>query len=102
VLNLKISDYAKGQIKGIADYGRKHWGQLQSDEYTNDLFGVLEMLQQYPNAGRLFEYDWAHFVNEKIYLFPNKSHQIFYLVAENAVEIIAIGGSWQLPENVLP
>jgi len=102
VLNLKISDYAKSQIKGIADYGRKHWGQLQSDEYVNDLLGVLEMLQQYPNAGKVFEYDLSYFGNVEIYLFPNNSHQIFYLVAEDAVEIIAIGGSWQLPENVLP
>jgi len=102
VLNLKISDFAKSQIKGIADYGRKHWGQYQSDEYVNDLFGVLEMLQQYPNAGRLFEYDWSYFAQEKIYFFPNKNHQIFYLITKDAVEIIAVGGSWQLPENVLP
>lgn len=102
MLNLKISDYAKSQIKGISDYGRKHWGQLQSDKYVNDLFGVLEMLQQYPNAGRPFEYDWSHFPDEKIYQFPNNGHQIFYLVTESTVEIIAIGGSWQLPDSILP
>lgn len=100
-LRLEITTKAQAQILEIADYGDRHWGQSRSDEYVNGLLDALEMLARFPNAGREFHWDRAFLRGKQVWRFSHESHQIFYSLTPEAVQIIAIGGKWQLPENVM-
>ncbi len=82
---LVISPQAKVDLREIYPYGRRHWGQVQSDRYLTSLKNLLWSVTEQPQLGV-----------ERSDLLPNlrslptQSHTVFYRTTNNRVEIIRI------------
>jgi len=82
---LIIAPAAQDDLKEIYQYGLRHWGQAQSDNYLETLKGKLWSLTEQPLIGTERSELLAG-----IRSLPTESHILFYRVTASNVEIIRV------------
>ena len=93
---LVIAPAAKDDLKDIYQYGLSRWGQLQSDNYLENLKSQLWLLTEQPLLGV-----------ERPDLFPSirslpiESHILFYSMNGNKIEVIRVLHGRQDPKKQL-
>lgn len=83
-----ISFKAKSDIKPIAKYIIKEFGESQSLKYANGLKGALEELAHNPELGRRY----VAVKNKMLLRYRYKSHVVFYYLESNGIFIVRILG----------
>ena len=93
---LFIAPAAKNDLKNIYQFGLSRWGQLQSDNYLENLKSQLWLLTEQPLLGV-----------ERAELLPGirsltiESHILFYSVNGNKIEVIRVLHGRQDPKRQL-
>lgn len=81
-----LTQKAKADLKSIAAYTQRKWGNRQRHIYTKQFDDVFHMLSNTPDAGIACNY-----IKEGYRKFPNSSHLIFYrYLADGEIEIVRI------------
>lgn len=88
-INYVISVKAKGDIKSIAKYTIKEFGENQSLKYAHGLKEVLGELANNPELGRRY----VAVKNQMLLRYRYKSHIIFYYIDTKGIFIVRILGS---------
>ncbi len=83
-----ISGKAKSDIKSIAKYTIKEFGERQSLKYAQGLKKVLEELANNPELGRRY----VAVKNKMLLRYRYKSHVIFYYMDQKGIFIVRILG----------
>ncbi|WP_175416263.1 type II toxin-antitoxin system RelE/ParE family toxin [Aggregatimonas sangjinii] len=92
-----ISAKARGDIKSIAKYTIKEFGESQSLKYANGLKDILWELANNPELGRRYVA-----VKDKMLLrYRYKSHVVFYYIESKGIFIVRIlGGRMDFPKHL--
>ncbi len=92
-----ISVKAKSDIKSIAKYTIKEFGESQSLKYAKGLKGILSELANNPELGRRYVA-----VKTKMLLrYRYKSHVVFYYIDGKTIFIVRIlGGKMDFPMHL--
>lgn len=93
---LVIAPAAKDDLKNIYQFGLSRWGQLQSDNYLENLKSQLWLLTEQPLLG----VERAELL-PGIRSLPIESHILFYSVNGNKIEIIRVLHGRQDPKRQL-
>lgn len=97
-INYVISVKAKGDIKSIAKYTIKEFGENQSLKYAHGLKEVLGELANNPELGRRY----VAVKNQMLLRYRYKSHIIFYYIDTKGIFIVRIlGGKMNFPMHLL-
>jgi len=92
-----ISSKAKNDIKSIAKYTIKEFGERQSLKYAHGLKQVLEELANNPELGRRY----VAVKNQMLLRHRYKSHVIFYFIDQTGIFIVRIlGGMMDFPKHL--
>ncbi|MET0355733.1 MAG: type II toxin-antitoxin system RelE/ParE family toxin [Cellvibrio sp.] len=83
--NYFIRQSAKEDLQEIWLYTITNWDSEQADSYISALFKRFSWLAENPTLGKI-----RTDIGENYYCFPEGIHSIFYVITENAIEIIAI------------
>lgn len=83
-----VSSKGDRDIANIYEYGILTFGLIQAKKYIYGLRLTFEALAERPEIGSRY-----HFLYDKLYRFPYKSHVIFYQKTEMGIRIIRILGS---------
>ena len=95
--NYIISIKAKGDIKSIAKYTIKEFGEKQSLKYAIGLKNVLEELASNPNLGRRY----VAVKDQMLLRYRYKSHIIFYYINQKEFFIVRVlGGVMDFPKHL--
>lgn len=92
-----ISAKAKDDIKSIAKYTIKEFGEGQSLKYAQGLKEVLTELANNPELGRRY----VAVKNQMLLRYRYKSHVIFYYLNQSGIFIVRIlGGMMGFPKHL--
>jgi toxin ParE1/3/4 len=92
-----ISVRAKSDIKSIAKYTIKEFGESQALKYANGLKWALEELAHNPELGMRY----VAVKNKMLLRYRYKSHVIFYYLESTGIFIVRIlGGKMDFPMHL--
>ena len=92
-----ISIKARSDIKSIAKYTIKEFGESQSLKYANGLKGILGELANNPELGRRY----VAVKNQMLLRYRYKSHVVFYYIHSKGIFIVRIlGGKMDFPKHL--
>lgn len=92
-----ISVKAKSDIKSIAKYTIKEFGERQSLKYAKGLKKVLGELANNPELGRRY----VAVKNQMLLRYRYKSHVIFYFIEHKGIFIVRVlGGMMDFPKHL--
>ena len=92
-----ISVKAKNDIKSIAMYTIKEFGEHQSLKYAQGLKRVLEELANNPELGRRY----VAVKNRMLFRYRYLSHVIFYYIDGSEIFIVRVfGGKMDFPKHL--
>lgn len=92
-----ISIKARGDIKSIAKYTVKEFGESQSMKYANGLKMVLGELANNPELGKRY----VAVKNKMLLRYRYKSHVIFYYIDDKGIFIVRVlGGKMDFPKHL--
>lgn len=95
--NYVISVKARSDIKSIAKYTIKEFGENQSLKYAHGLKEVLRELANNPELGRRY----VAVKNQMLLRHRYKSHVIFYFINQKEIFIVRIlGGMMDFPKHL--
>ena len=81
-----LTRLAKSDLKAIAKFTEKRWGQAQRNLYIKQFDDTFHMLAGTPTVGKSCD-----FIMKSYQKFPQGSHVIFYKTsADSAIEIVRI------------
>jgi len=82
----RLTNFAKTDLKGIALFTQKEWGQEQRNIYVKQFNDAFHMLADTPLVGKACDHIKAGYKK-----FPIGSHVIFYKDADNSsIEVVRI------------
>ena len=82
---IEWTDPAKENFSEIVGYLYDTWGEASAEKSTTKLEGSLEILKQFPFAGK--QHDYISAIHE---LVISKHHSVFYIVHDRKVMLINI------------
>jgi len=82
---LEFTDLALDDLASIERYTRQHWGEKQADMYLDLLEQALAGILDNPEIGP----ERSDVADDCRYL-PEQSHLIFYRIAGNKIQVLAI------------
>ena len=85
MVNYRLTPAAKDDLVGIWEYTIKAWGSKKAKQYLFDIEAKLELVASNPELGRA-----RPEINRNYFSCPASHHIIYYLKAENHIQIIAI------------
>ncbi len=92
-----ISFKARSDIKSIAKYTIKEFGESQSLIYAKGLKGILVELANNPELGRRY----VAVKNQMLLRYRYKSHVVFYYINNKGIFIVRIlGGKMDFPNHL--
>jgi|SRR5680860_548170 len=92
-----ISAKAKSDIKSIAKYTIKEFGERQSLKYAHGLKQALGELADNPELGRRY----VAIKNQMLLRYRYKSHVIFYYIDQKEIFIVRVlGGMMDFPKHL--
>ena len=92
-----ISSKAKGEIKSIAKYTIREFGERQSLKYAHGLKEILAELSNNPELGRRY----VAVRNQMLLRYRYKSHVIFYYIDQKGIFVVRIlGGMMDFPKHL--
>jgi len=80
-----LANRAKEDLRGIWNYTLRNWSESQADHYIATLYERFEWLTESPDVGK-----HRPDIHEGSYCFPHGSHVVFYLIRDNAIDIIGV------------
>ena len=80
-----LTNRAKEDLRGIWDYTFINRGEAQADHYVTTLYKRFEWLADRPRVGK-----HRADIREGYYCFPHGAHVVFYLIREDAIDIIGV------------
>jgi len=90
-----ISVKARSDIRSIAKYTIKEFGESQSLKYAKGLKEILGELANNPDLGRRY----VAVKNQMLLRYRYKSHVIFYYIDSNGIFIVRVlGGKMDFPK----
>ena len=87
---------ARKDISQIRKFTSHEWGLKQSQKYLKELFDKMALINQNPNLGLIKED-----VSQTTYVFPHKSHMIYYYFTNTHSFIVRVLHQSMLPKNHL-
>ncbi|MFO1510000.1 MAG: type II toxin-antitoxin system RelE/ParE family toxin [Steroidobacteraceae bacterium] len=81
----RLTPRAYADLRNIALYTRKQWGDAQREKYMRALDGRFHWLAEHPRSGK-----HRPDITEGYYCFPQGSHLIFYLIGTAVIDIIGV------------
>ena len=84
-LRVRLTPRARDDLLNIGRYTEQVWGRDQRDKYLRALDARFNWLAEHPRAGR-----HRPDVRADYYSFPQGSHVVFYLISDDAIDIIGI------------
>ncbi len=92
-----ISIKARSDVKAIATYTIKEFGESQSLKYANGLKRILGDLAYNPELGRRY----VAVKNQMLLRYRYKSHVVFYYIDNKGIFIVRIlGGKMDFPKHL--
>lgn len=92
-----ISVKAKSDIKSIAKYTIKEFGESQSLKYAKGLKVILSELANNPELGRRY----VAVKNQMLLRYRYKSHVVFYHIVSEGIFIVRVlGGKMDFPKHL--
>ena len=92
-----ISVKAKSDIKSIAKYTIKEFGEIKSLKYAKGLKGILQELANNPELGRRY----VAVKNKMLLRYRYKSHVVFYYIENKGIFIVRVlGGKMNFPMHL--
>ncbi|MBD0777859.1 type II toxin-antitoxin system RelE/ParE family toxin [Maribacter sp. ANRC-HE7] len=92
-----ISVKARSDIKTIAKYTIKEFGERQSLKYAHSLKEVLGELAKNPELGRRY----VAVKNQMLLRYRYKSHVVFYYIHSKGIFIVRVlGGKMNFPKHL--
>lgn len=85
MVKYRLTPAAKDDLLEIWKYTIKAWGSKKAKQYLFDIETKLELVAVNPELGRV-----RPEINRNYFSFPASNHIIYYLKAENHIQIIAI------------
>jgi toxin ParE1/3/4 len=85
LLSLDITARARRDLRRIARYTRNKWGEAQKLEYARKINAGLDTLSRYPDRGS----DVPN-RTDGMRRIPVAEHMVYFIVHEDAVEIVRI------------
>lgn len=82
-----FSGEAKSDLMQIYQYGKHQFGTLQADNYFEKLFEHFDLITHNP-----FAFQAVGFIKKGYRRCPCGSHNIYYRINDNEIEIMAIIG----------
>ena len=82
---VNITPRAKADLNNIWLYTTQTWNEAQADRYITAIYERLQRLAEQPQIGKHrpdIEYGY--------YCVPQAQHLIFYLIRDNAIDIIGL------------
>ncbi|MDT0499187.1 type II toxin-antitoxin system RelE/ParE family toxin [Algiphilus sp. W345] len=83
--DFRITPRAYDDLKAIARYTRRQWGEEQRWRYLRALDARFAWLAAHPHSGKA-----RPDTCEGYYCFPQGRHLIFYLIREGGIDIIGV------------
>jgi toxin ParE1/3/4 len=84
-LKINVTQRAKDDLETIWRYTNETWGEVQADQYVTALFERCLWLADNANVGKL-----RADIKDNYRSFPQGSHVVFYIVREEAIDILGI------------
>lgn len=81
----RITPKARDDIKRIGRYTEQHWGKAQRNVYLRDIESRFVWLAKNPLLGKK-----RADICEGYYSFPQGDHVVFYLIAQEEIEVIGV------------
>lgn len=81
----RVTHRAKKDLINIAKYTERTWGKVQRNQYLKNLENRFNWLSNYPFSGK-----HRAEIHKLYYSYPQGQHVVFYLISENAIDIIGI------------
>lgn len=92
-----ISVKARSDIKWIAKYTLKEFGETQSLKYAKGLKEILQELANNPDLGRRY----VAVKNQMLLRYRYKSHVVFYYIDGKSIFIVRVlGGKMDFPKHL--
>jgi toxin ParE1/3/4 len=86
VHNFRLTNRAKADLKSIATFTQKKWGQPQRRMYLQQFDNAFYLLAESPDIGADCSY-----IKSGYRKFPVASHMIFYrMVSDELIEIVRV------------
>ncbi len=92
----RFSQKAENDVVQIIDYTLNKWGAIQADEYINGLETLAQQLAENPAMGLSNVQSMA-----ELFVFPYKSHTLYYLDKDYGISIVRVLHQSMLPEKYL-
>ena len=82
---IRVTPRAQDDLKNIGRYTERQWGKRQRNTYLKALEKRFGWLAENPQLGK-----HRKDVAEGYYSFPQGEHVVFYLIGDEAIDIIGI------------
>lgn len=82
---VRVTPRAREDLKNIGRYTERTWGQGQRNSYLKSIEVRFQWLAENPLLGK-----HRTDICEGYYSFPEGQHVVFYLIGNNAIDIIGI------------
>jgi len=92
----RFSHKAESDLAQIVDYTLNEWGAVQAEEYINGLEMLAQHLAENPAMGLPNILGVA-----ELFVFPYKSHTLYYLKKDYGISIVRVLHQSMLPEQYL-
>ena len=96
VVEVRLSNRARRDLKEIWRYGCQEWGEAQADAYARLLSSAMDLLREQPGIGVTADMVLTNSRRWKV-----GAHHIYYFEDESAVRIVRILSAKQDPERQL-
>lgn len=80
-----LTPRAKEDLRQIWNYTLEEWSENQADRYIEALFNRFTWIAGKPLVGK-----HRSDIRDGYYCFPQGEHLVFYLISEDAIDIIGI------------
>ncbi len=81
----QLTNAAKSDLAGIAEYTEQHWGVEQRDKYLAQLDSMFHQLAENPGLGRACDY-----IKPGYRKFPVSSHVIYYQTHPGQITVVRV------------
>ncbi len=81
----RITPRARDDLKNIGRYTEQHWGREQRNTYLKRLEKRFTWLADNPRLGK-----YRPDIHDGYFSFPQGEHVVFYLIAQDCIDIIGI------------
>jgi toxin ParE1/3/4 len=80
-----LSRDADEDLQDIYAYGEEVWGAAQAAKYLHELYGVFELVSEYPEIGRS-----RRDLTEALRSFVHGSHVVFYMSWQGEIAVVRV------------